>query len=188
VAASRTRLDWAVAAFAFFAILAHDAAHVNAGRYWDVFWVCNVSAALVAPAIILQSSALSIAALTWLIPGTVVWLSDVLVAGSNILPTSYAVHLGGVLASAYAVRRAGYSRTGVVASLVVLAGSVAFSRAFLPAAANVNAAHAIPKGWGFLGSTRLGFAVAGTMLAGLSCAIGDMIARRIGRGGDTGSR
>jgi hypothetical protein len=92
-------LDFAVAGFAFVAILLHDAAHLSAGRWYDIFWVCNVSAVLVAPGVILRSPTLCAVAFTWLMPGTVVWLLDSLVAGANILPTSWGVHVGGMLAA-----------------------------------------------------------------------------------------
>jgi hypothetical protein len=172
-----TRLDWAVAVLSTLAILAHDAAHVVAGRYWDVFWICNVAAALVGPAILLRSPLLSAVAVTWLVPGTIVWLADAVVAGSNILPTSYAVHLGGTAAAVYATRRAGFAPRGWMAAVAVLAASVVVSRLSLPAVANVNAAHAIPRGWGFLGRSRATFAFTAVSIAAAACLIGRAIGR-----------
>jgi hypothetical protein len=176
---STRRADLAVATFAFVAIAVHDAAHVVAGRYWDVFWVCNVSAALIAPAILFRSPALAAAALTWIVPGTLVWLLDAVVARSGILPTSYAVHIGGMLAACYATRVAGFARRGWAVALLVLALSVLVSRLFLPAFANVNAAHAIPKGWGFLGRSRGGFVSAAAALSLLCCLGGRALGRAI---------
>jgi hypothetical protein len=172
--------DLGVAAFAFVAIVVHDAAHLAAGRYWDVFWVCNVSAALVGPAILFRSPLLSAAALTWIVPGTGVWLADAFVAHSNILPTSYAVHIGGTLAACYATRVSGFARRGWLFALAVLALSVLVSRLFLPAFANVNAAHSIPKGWGFLGQRRAAFVVAATALSLACCLLGRALGKAIG--------
>jgi hypothetical protein len=171
--------DYAVAAFALAAIALHDAVHVTEGRYWDVFWVCNVAALLVGPAVLLRSPLLAAASLTWLVPGTAVWLLDAFVAGSHILPTSYAVHLGGTAAALYATRSSGFSERGWMAALGVLVLSVLASRLFLPSAANVNAAHSIPRGWGFLGATRATFAASAIALVALACWMGRWLGRRV---------
>jgi hypothetical protein len=178
---SLTRIDWAVATFAMVAIAVHDAAHVAAGRYWDAFWICNVAALFVGPAILLRSPAMAAVALTWLVPGTVVWLLDVALAGSNILPTSYAVHLGGTAAALYATRTVGFCEIGWVWSLLVLAASTLASRLFLPKAANVNAAHAIPHGWTVLGSTRVAFVATAIAIVLATCLLGRILGRAIAR-------
>lgn len=172
------------------AALAHVAAHVLAGRYFNVLWICNVVALLLGPALLLRSAVLSAVCLTWLVPGTVVWLLDAFVAGSSILPTSYAIHLGGTAAAAYAVRKNGHAPQGWLAALGVLAGAVLASRLALPAEANVNAAHAVPAGWDFLsvagGSparARASFAVAALALALAAAAFGDRLGRVIARSG-----
>ena len=174
-------IDWLVAAFAMFAILVHDGAHIAAGRYWDIFWICNVAALLVGPAILLRSPDLSAVALTWLVPGTIVWLVDALVFGAHILPTSYAAHFGGTAAAVYATRRFGWSRHGWLFALGVLGLTVLVSRLFLPAAANVNAAHAVPKGWGFLGRSPAIFAMSGAALAVATCLAGRLLGRAVAR-------
>jgi hypothetical protein len=117
--------------------------------------------------------------LTWLFPGTVVWLLDAFVAGSNILPTSYAVHLGGTAAAFYATRVSGFSQRGWIASLSTLGGAVLFSRLFLPAGANVNAAHSVPHGWGFLGGSRAAFVVVATVIAIVTCIAGRFTGRMV---------
>lgn len=182
-----TRTDWVVALFALAAAVLHDAVHVSEGRYWDVFWVCNVAAAVVGPGILLRSQALAAAALTWLVPGTAVWLADTVLAGSNILPTSYAVHLGGTAAAVYATRRNGLSQRGWLAALALLASCVLVSRAALPAAANVNAAHAVPRGWGFLGPSRVPFRLAALSIALVACWLGRAVGSVVARGGRDGA-
>jgi hypothetical protein len=178
---SRSRLDWIVASFAIAAIAAHDAVHVTQGRYWDTFWICNVAALVVGPAVLLRSPLLAAAALTWLVPGTLVWLADSIITGSNILPTSYAVHLGGTAAAFYATRVSGFTRRGWLAALALLIACVVASNLFLPATTNVNAAHAIPKGWSFLGGGRAVFAVTATVLSLGACAIGRALGMRIAK-------
>jgi hypothetical protein len=177
-----TRLDWAAAIFSILAIVVHDAAHVAAGRYWDVFWVCNVSALFVGPAILLRSPLLAAVGLTWLVPGTIVWLLDVVVAGSNILPTSYAVHLGGTAAVVYATRRVGFAERGWLLALGVLGAATLISRLFLPAKANVNAAHSVPHGWGFLGGSLGAFAATAVTIALVTCLVGRILGRAIAGG------
>ena len=178
---TRSRTDVAIATFAIFAIVAHDAVHVSEGRWYDVFWVCNVAALLVGPAILWRSPAMAAASMTWLLPGTIVWLVDVVVAGSSIIPTSYAVHLGGTAASFYAVRISGYSHVGWIAALGVVAFCVTTSWAFLPEHANVNAAHSVPKGWSFMGEGCATFALAGTLLVLVLSGCGHLLSRWVAR-------
>lgn len=168
-------LDHAIAGFAFVAILLHDAAHVAAGRWYDVFWVCNVSALLVAPAVIARSPTLCAIAFTWLLPGTAVWLLDSFVAGANILPTSWGVHLGGTLAALYGVWRSGFARRGWLAALGMLAATLLVSRWFLPPRFNVNVVHAVPQGWSFLGGTYAGFVATALVLVAVVCGLGQLV-------------
>jgi hypothetical protein len=177
VATGLTRTDWAVALFALVAIALHDAMHVSEGRYWDVFWICNVAAAVVGPGILLRSPALAAAALTWLVPGTAVWLLDTVLSGAGILPTSYAVHLGGTAAAVYATRRNGVAPRGWLAALALLGACVLVSRVALPASANVNAAHVVPRGWGFLGGSRITFGASALALALGACWLGRGVGR-----------
>lgn len=178
----RTRaIDLLVGGFAIAAITLHDATHVEAGHWYDAFWLCNIAALLVGPAVLLRSRVLAAVALTWLVPGTVVWLSDAALAGSHILPTSWAVHVGGSLAALYGVRRAGYAPRGWLAALGLLAAAVLASRALLPAAPNVNAAFRVPAGWSFLGGSYAGFAVAALAIVATVCALGQLLCRAVTR-------
>lgn len=178
---ARTRVDWIVAILALAAIVAHDAVHITQGRYWDTLWVCNVAALVVGPAILLRSPLLAAAALTWLVPGTVVWLADSFIVGSNILPTSYAVHLGGTAAAVYATRVTGFTPRGWLAALALLVVCVLAANLFLPEVTNVNAAHAIPKGWSFLGGGRGAFAASAMTLVLVACALGRFLGALIAR-------
>jgi hypothetical protein len=180
-----SRIDIAVGTLALAAIALHDAAHIQAGHWFNAFWVCNIAALLAGPAVLFGSPVLSGAALTWLLPGTAVWLLDAIVAGSTILPTSYAVHLGGTAVAVYGLRRAGrlhgVHRPAVfAASMGILGAAVVVSRWALPAAANVNAAHSVPRGWSFLGAERVAFILsAGGLAVGVALA-GAWLARAIG--------
>ncbi len=176
-------LDALIGGFAIAAIALHDLAHVEAGHWYDAFWLCNVAALLVGPAVLTRSRVLSAVALTWLVPGTAVWLADAALAGSHILPTSWAVHVGGSLAALYAVRRSGYAPRGWLAALGVLAAAVLASRVFLPAAPNVNAAFRVPVGWSFLGGSYAGFAIAALGIVASVCALGQGLCRFVARPG-----
>jgi hypothetical protein len=55
------------------------------------------------------------------------------------------------------------------------------SNLLLPATTNVNAAHAIPKGWSFLGGGRAAFAVTATTLSLAACALGRALGVRVAR-------
>ena len=173
-------LDIAAACAAIAAIALHDAAHIHAGHWFHVFWVCNVAGALVGPSLLLRAPSLAGACMTWLLPGTIVWLTDALVAGSEILPTSYGVHIGGLAIAAYAVRRLGPAPQAWRTALVILAFAVAVSWLFLPPGPNVNAAHAVPAGWGFLGESRATFIMTAVVLVVTMCAFGQGLVWLIG--------
>jgi hypothetical protein len=180
-AARRTLADYFVSAFAMAAIVLHDTAHLHAGRWYDVFWVCNLAALLVGPGVLLRSPALCQIALTWLAPGTLVWLLDVAVAGSNVLPTSWGVHLGGTACAAYGVRRSGVLRLGWLWALAFFGAAVALAWLFVPSAHNVNAAHGVPVGWSFLGGSRVVFSLSAGLIAVTFCALGQLFARALWR-------
>jgi hypothetical protein len=175
-----SRADAAAALLAFAAIVAHDAAHIRAGNWFHAFWVCNVAAALVGPSLLLRAPSFAGAALTWLLPGTVVWLTDAFVAGSVIMPTSYGVHIGGLLLAGYSVRRLGPAPRAWLAALGVLGFAVAASWLFLPPEPNVNAVHAVPQGWGFLGESRARFLLTSFAIVLVTCAVGQALVRWIG--------
>jgi hypothetical protein len=177
-----TAADVVIGASMTAAAVLHAAAHVRAGRYQDVFWICDVASLLLGPGVLLRSPMIAAVGLTWLLPGTVVWIVDALVAGSAVMPTSYAVHLGGAAASVYAVRRNGHAPNGWIAAIAVLLGAVIVSRLALPPHANINAAHAVPRGWGFLAAgpphaERAVFVVVAALLV-ILCAMGG---RALGR-------
>jgi hypothetical protein len=169
--AALSRADIVVGLAALALALLHAGAHVLAGRPHDVLWICNVAALLVGPAVLLRSPTLSAVCLTWLPPGTLVWLLDVILAGSSILPTSYGAHLGGTAASIYAVRRNGHAPRGFLASLGVLAAVLLASRIALPPHTNVNSMRAVPPGWEFLGDAWAVFAA-----ASIACGVGIALA------------
>ena len=170
-----------VAGFAAGAIVVHDAAHISAGRWWDVFWVCNVAALLPAVAILRRSALLATVALTGLVPGTAVWLADVGLSGATILSTSYGVHLGGTFAAAWAVARYGRSTPAAAWAFALFAGCFGFSMLVLPEAANVNAAHSIPPGWSFLGEGRTAFVLSLVLLTLAAIGIGQLAAAGLAR-------
>jgi hypothetical protein len=174
--------DYFAGGYALGGIVLHDAAHFAAGRWYDAFWVCNVAALLVAPAVLSRSPMLATVALTWLLPGTLVWLTDVFVAGSTILPTSYNVHLGGALAAVYGVWRSGHAKKSWLLALAFLALTVIVSRLLLPAEHNVNAVHRVPPGWSFLGENRGRFVLVAIALSVALCAFGQGLARLLARG------
>jgi hypothetical protein len=177
--ASPSRLDCFVGGFALGAIALHDYAHISEGRWYDVFWVCNLAALLVGPGVLLRSAELSIAAITWIVPGTIIWLLDAVLAGSNLLPTSYGVHVGGSVAAAYGVWRAGYSRRSFWLTAMLPLAAMAISRLFLPPEQNVNGAHAVPRGWGFLGESWASFFVVSTLISLAMVGLGLLAARGI---------
>ncbi len=150
------------------AVALHDWRAIQEGRFADCFWLCNVSAVGVALGWLLGSPRLVSAAGIWMLPGCLVWLADVWLASSNIIPTSYAVHLGGAALAVVGAWRFGVPPRAWLGALGLLVAAVIFSRGFLPPDANVNAAHTIPSGWGALGATRGRFLVSAAALSFVS--------------------
>ncbi|MBM4361307.1 MAG: hypothetical protein FJ104_01410 [Deltaproteobacteria bacterium] len=179
------RTEWGVAIFALAAIAAHDGVHVSEGRWWDTFWVCNLAALLVGPSILLRSPLLAAACLTWLVPGTVVWLVDGLCSGQNILPTSYLIHFGGTAAAIYSTRVNGWSPRGWLAALGLFAFAVLVARYALPPGTNVNAARDVPRGWSTPAGGYAVFVAIELGIALAACGLGSLLGRLIAGGAGT---
>ncbi len=174
-------VDYFAGGFALAAIVLHDAAHIADGRWYDAFWVCNLAALLIGPAALLRSPLLATVSLTWILPGTVVWLLTAVLANANLLPTSFGVHIGGCVVASWAVWRSGCARRSVPLTLALPAFAVLCSRAFLPAERNVNAAHAVPRGFTALGSDFPVFVVSSIALTLLLCALGQLLCMGLAR-------
>jgi hypothetical protein len=169
-----------VAVLAIGASLAHDVTHIVAGNWPQIFWMCDLSAALVGPAILLRSPVLLTTAFTWLLPGTVVWGIDALKNGSTIMPTSWGIHVGALLASIFGVRRFGALRSSWKGSIALLAFGVSVSRLVLPPSANINVAYSTPPGWVFLGESRAVFATVVLTIVAVMVALGTRTAMYMG--------
>jgi hypothetical protein len=185
---TRTPADLCVGVLATIAVLIHVGAHVLAGRPHDALWICNVAALLAGPAVLLRSPVLSAVSLTWILPGTVIWLVDGVVFGAGILPTSYGAHLGGSAASIYAVYRSGHAPRGWIAALAVFVAVMLLCRLALPPPTNVNSTHAVPPGWDFMATLIRGGGFAGFWAISILCALastlgGHMLGRAIGARG-----
>ena len=174
-------VDYFAGGFALTAIVLHDAAHVADGRWYDAFWVCNLAALLIGPAALARSALLATVALTWILPGTVLWLLTAVLADANLLPTSFGVHLGGCVVAAWAVWRSGCARSSVALALALPAFALLCSRLFLPPERNVNAAHAVPRGFTALGSDFPVFIASATAITLVLCAVGQLLCRALAR-------
>jgi hypothetical protein len=171
------RTDWVIAIFAIVAILVRDAAHVAAGGRTS-FGSATLPRSSSGPPFFARGLRCGGAERgSFPAPSSG---SSIARPGSNILPF-YAVHLGGTAAAFYATRRAGFSERGWLVSLSVLGIAVLVSRVFLPEATNVNAAHAVPHGWGFLGGSRGAFALGASAIVAATCLLGRMLGRVVAR-------
>lgn len=155
----------ALGALMLLASSAHNARAIADGRFADCFWICNVSAVVLGIGWMLRSPRCCAAGGIWLLAGTLVWLADVWLANSNIITTSYAVHLGGSALALAAARWLGSPASGWRWALGLLAATLLISRFGLPATANINAAHHIPPGWHVLGTSRFSFVISATTLS-----------------------
>jgi hypothetical protein len=136
----------AVGGLAFLAAFANVVWHIEHGRWFECFWLCNVAAIAAALGLFFSSSLLSTVAFIWLVPGTIVWSIEVFVLRVEFAHTSYALHLVGVAAASFGVHRLGAHRSGFAGALGFLSGLLVLSR-FLPEAANVNCAFSPRTGW-----------------------------------------
>jgi hypothetical protein len=174
-------IDFFLGGFALGAIALHDLAHIEAGRWYDAFWVCNLAALLIGPAAILRSALLATISLTWILPGTVLWLLTAVLADANLLPTSFGIHIGGTVVSGWAAWRSGWAPKSFWASLALPVIAVCISRAWLPPDRNVNAAHAVPRGFDALGADFGVFALSATLMVLVVCGVGQVICRAVGK-------
>lgn len=124
----------------------HGAFHLLHARPEDLLWACHLGAAVVGVGLLAGSPTTNGLGTLWLSLGTPLWLMD-LAAGGVLYPSSFLTHVGGLGIGLYGVRRIGLPRGTwwkATAALMVL---ILFSRLVTPAAANVNVAFSIHRGW-----------------------------------------
>lgn len=138
-------------------ILWHDRALVRDGSTLEIFWLCNVSAVLMVPALLFRSALLVQVTFTWLFVGTVVWLIFLFALKGTTPDSSPYPHIAGCIGGLYGGRRWGAGRFGAAAAVGYLGVIVLASRLLLPAQTNINAAHGAPPGFRLIDVPPLGF-------------------------------
>ena len=177
----RTSVDIALAIIALITIFVHDVSHIQAGKWPNIFYLCDIAAFLVGPALFFQNATLTTICFIWLMFGSSVWLLDSTINAIPTQFTSWLIHIGSFSIAAYGVRRFGVGQKSLHGAILLLLFSVAFSRLFLPPEANINVAHFVPNGWGFLGTNQWVFLVNCLLLATVVALIGHRLACFIAR-------
>jgi hypothetical protein len=174
---SRAR-EIALGLLALFVVLLNVVWHVQHGRWFESFWLCNLSLALVGAGLLARSSLGVSVGFAWLIPGTLAWSIEASLLGGTFAPTSYAVHLGGSALATFGVARLGVHRRTELAALTFLAAALLLARG-LPASANVNCAFGARAGWRVLPSSGALFFALGTLGAVAASLLSTLLARKI---------
>ena len=124
----------------------------QARHYWRInelghmLWMCNIGNLVLAFGIFLKRPLLIRVAVSWMVPGLLVWFFYVLLPWGVFLSSTLA-HVGGFIVGLIALRRVRMDRTAWKYALVWYFIVQVLSRLFTSAALNVNLAHAVDPGW-----------------------------------------
>jgi hypothetical protein len=135
-----------LAALVFLLWLVHAVDLVLRGDAHDLLWICNVAGPVLAFGALRSSPSVIAVPLLWLCFGTPLWALE-MAMGGEIMPSSFASHLGVLVVGLFVVRRLGFPRGAwwkAVAAQVVL---LFFTRLVTPPGPNVNLAHRVWAGW-----------------------------------------
>jgi hypothetical protein len=152
--------------------------HVQHGRWFESFWLCNLSLGLVGLGLLSRSRLPVNVGFVWLLPGTLAWASEAAFLGGSFAPTSYLVHLAGTALAAFGVARLGVHRRTELAALAFLCTVLLLARC-LPASANVNCAFGARSGWSLLPEDAALFFGCGALLALVTSILSTWLARRL---------
>jgi hypothetical protein len=163
---------------ALFAVALNVVWHVQHDRWFESFWLCNLSLFAVGVGLFSRASFLVSVGLVWLVPGTLAWASEAWFLGGSFAPTSYLVHLGGSALAAFGVARLGVHARTELGALGFLSAALLLARA-LPASANVNCAFGARSGWSWLPEGGALFFLCGALFALTTTVLVTRVARRI---------
>jgi hypothetical protein len=133
-----------VLAFVFYAI--HGAVHLRRGEPYDLLWGCHIAALLVGTALLSNNATMNAIGLLWACFGVPLWLLD-LFTGGELMPTATLTHIGALILGLYGVRHMGMPRGSGWKALAAYVALWIVTRALTPAAANINLAFHVQRGW-----------------------------------------
>jgi hypothetical protein len=165
---------------ALFAVGLNVLWHVQHDRWFESFWLCNLSLFAVGVGLLSRASLLVSVGFVWLLPGTLAWASEAWFLGGSFAPTSYLVHVGGSALALFGVLRLGVHPQSELGALGFLSAALLLAR-LLPASANVNCAFGARSGWSWLPESGALFSLCGALGALTASVLVTRVARRIAR-------
>ncbi len=132
--------------FPLFFFLAHLFHSWNQGTLGNMLWICYIGNLLLALGMFLKLSVCIRVAVSWLIPGLVLWVWFVVLKGEWIF-TAFLTHIGGLIIGLIAFSKVRADNKTWIYSIAFFLFIQLISRIITPATLDVNIAHNIYKGW-----------------------------------------
>jgi hypothetical protein len=135
-----------LAAIAVSCYVVHAAVLLGRGQPYDLLWGCHLAVLLIAAGLLRRNAMLNAVGLLWSCFGLPLWLLYSF-TGGEFMATAALTHVGGLVIGIQGVRLLGCPRGAAWTALAGYVGLWAMTRAFTPAAANVNLAFHVHPGW-----------------------------------------
>lgn len=133
-----------LAGIAFFFI--HAGALIFTDSYHHLLWSCHLGCLLVGSGLLVSSKWIYAVGSAWMVLGVPLWLLNVL-AGGEVMSTSFLSHLGGLLLAFYGLRHIEIPRFLWAAATLALFCLALVTRLLTPAKENINLAFSVWSGW-----------------------------------------
>ena len=169
----------APALFYLMILLVHFTNHWRSGLSDNLFWLCDLSAALACFACLSRKPRLLSLSYLWLLPGSLFWLLDSLMANQPFSVLSALMHLGGLLIASLYLRNWGWRTIPLLVRLIWPMISFVLARIFTSAEHNVNLAFAFPKEWRIIAHEPIPNYTGLAILLLLWSIFGDALAKKI---------
>jgi hypothetical protein len=120
----------------------HETAYALRGIPENGLWACHVSVLAIGAGLLIPSAIANAVGTFWLTAGFPLWIYYVTTA-SDIVPTTFATHIGGLVLGYAGIRRLGLPAATWWVALAGLALLALISRAITAPAENINLSHGI---------------------------------------------
>jgi hypothetical protein len=120
----------------------HETAYVFRGQPENGLWACHVAVLAIGAGLLIPSAIANAVGTFWLTAGFPLWAYYV-ATSSDIVPTTFASHIGGLVLGYYGIRRLGLPTATMWIALGGLALLVMISRTVTGPTENINLSHGV---------------------------------------------